>query len=151
MSVQEDLKRVADKTKAQFLARYFKTGIGEYAEGDIFIGVVVPAQRIIAKKYNNLPFSEIGKLVQSLIHEFRLTGLLILTYQFARADEKIKKTIYDFYLAHTKYINNWDLVDLSSHEIVGGWLLSHPKERSILRVLAKSKNFIWCANKRLLQ
>lgn len=142
MSVQADLQKLADKKKAVLLGHYFKTGKGEYGDGDVFIGVVVPAQRSVAKKYRDLPFSEIETLLNNKIHEYRLTALLILTYQFAKADEVGKKSIYDFYLAHTKYINNWDLVDLSSHEIVGGWLLTHPKERTILFTLAKSKD-IW--------
>lgn len=140
--VAKELHKLADKEKAAFLLRFFKTGKGQYGEGDVFWGITVPAQRAVAKKYKDLPLTKTETLIQSSIHECRLTGLLILTRQFASAGEKTKKQIYDFYLSHTKHINNWDLVDLSSHEIVGGWLVSHPEERSILTKLAKSKN-LW--------
>ncbi len=142
MSVQSDLQKLADKKKGEFLGRYFKTGKGEYGEGDIFIGVTVPNIRTIAKKYKDLSPSEIELLLKNKIHEYRLTGLIILTYQFERGDDAKKKLIYDFYLSHTKYINNWDLVDLSSHEIVGTYLLEHPKDRKLLLSLAKSKS-LW--------
>lgn len=142
MSVQADLQKLADKERGELLQRFFKTGKGEYGEGDVFIGLTVPQIRIIAKQYRDLTFAEIETLLKNKIHEFRLTALLILTYQFAKADEGKKKSIYDFYLAHTKYINNWDLVDLSSHEIVGGYLLNKKSERTILFKLAKSKD-LW--------
>jgi 3-methyladenine DNA glycosylase AlkD len=142
MSIIDDLQYVSNKKKAIFLQRFFKTGKGEYAEGDKFLGITVPIQRQIAKKYRDLPLPEIESLLQRSIHEFRLTALLILTYQFSKADETKKKLIYNFYLSHTTYINNWDLVDLSSHEIIGGWLATHPRDRKILIKLAKSDN-LW--------
>jgi 3-methyladenine DNA glycosylase AlkD len=142
MSVQADLQKLSDKERAGHLQRFFKTGKGEYGEGDVFIGLTVPQMREVSKKHRDVSFPEIEKLLKNKIHEYRLTALIILTYQFARADEKKQKQVYDFYLAHTKYINNWDLVDLSSHEIVGGWLASRPKERKILYKLAKSKD-LW--------
>lgn len=142
MSVQSDLQKLANKQRADLLARYFKTGKGEYGEGDVFIGLTVPEIRTIAKNYKNLTLPEVESLLKNKIHEYRLTALIILTYQFERAVEAKKKSIYDFYLSHTKYINNWDLVDLSSHEIVGGWLVEHPENREILYKLARSKN-IW--------
>lgn len=134
MSVQTDLLKAGNKEKAKFLARYFKTGKGEYAEGDEFIGITVPVSRAIAKKYRDLPLAEIEKLLHSNIHEYRLTALIILT------GKKLSKEIVDLYLRNTTYINNWDLVDLSSHEILGTFLLDKP--RTILYKLAKSKN-IW--------
>ena len=133
MSVQADLQKLGNKEKAAFVARYFKTGKGEYGEGDVFLGITVPAQRIVAKKYKDLSISEIEKLLHSQIHEHRLTGLMIL------ARRNPSKEIYDFYLAHTDRINNWDLVD-SSAQIVGEYVLD--KDRSILRTLAKSKS-LW--------
>lgn len=142
MSVQSDLQKLADKEKASFLQRFFKTGKGEYAEGDKFLGITVPKQREVAKKYKELPLSDVETLIHSPLHEYRLTGLLILCGKFAKADELMQKKIVDLYLANTKYINNWDLVDLSSHEIIGGWLFTHPKERSLLLALAKSKH-LW--------
>jgi len=136
------LQKLANPKKAQGLVRFFKTGKGEYGEGDVFIGLTVPQIRAIAKKYRDLPLKDVEELLHNRIHEYRLTALLILTYQFIKAEETKKKLIYDFYLSHTKYINNWDLVDLSSHEIIGGWLVTHPGNRTILVKLAKSKN-LW--------
>lgn len=136
MSVQSDLKSFATPARAKSSAWFFKTGKGQYGEGDKFIGVTVPDQRIVAKKYIDLPFKEIEKLLISPIHEHRLTALFILVGAYKKA----KKEVYDFYLKHTKYINNWDLVDSSASLIVGEWLLN--KERSVLYTLAKSKN-IW--------
>lgn len=134
MSVQTDLQKLADKERAIHSSRYFKTGKGEYGEGDIFIGLTVPQVRTIAKKYRDLSLRDIEKLLHNKIHEYRLTALIILTYK------KLTKEIVDFYLENTKYINNWDLVDLSSHELLGTWLSDMP--RNILYTLAKSKN-IW--------
>jgi 3-methyladenine DNA glycosylase AlkD len=142
MSVQEDLQKLADEKRASFLVRFFKTGKGEYGEGDVFIGLTVPQIRQVARQYKDLPFPKIELLLQNKIHEYRLTALIILTYQFAKSNEVQKKAIYDFYLSHTKYINNWDLVDLSSHKIVGGWLVDHIHDRSILMDLAGSEN-LW--------
>ncbi len=132
MSIQSDLQKVANKKKAMLLARYFKTGKGEYGEGDIFAGITVPQVRIIAKKWKELPLGGVEKLLHSPIHEYRLTALIILTYK------KLAKEIVDLYLCNTKYVNNWDLVDLSSHEILGAYLLDKP--RKILYSLARSKN-----------
>jgi 3-methyladenine DNA glycosylase AlkD len=140
MAVQDDLQKLANKEKATLLARYFKTGQGEYGEGDVFIGLTVPQVRVIAKKYRDLPFRDIEKLLHSKIHEYRLTALLILCAKFENATEEERKKIVTLYLRNTRYINNWDLVDLSSHELVGTFLLHKP--RTILYKLAKSKN-IW--------
>ncbi len=124
------------------VARYFKTGKGEYGQGDVFIGLTVPQVRAIAKKYRDLPLGEIEKLLHNKIHEYRLTALFILMDQFRRADEAVRKTYYDFYLGNTKWINNWDLIDLSARDIIGGYLVNKPKERRILYRLAKSKS-VW--------
>jgi 3-methyladenine DNA glycosylase AlkD len=138
--VTDALSKIADKKKVKLLAGYFKTKKGEYGEGDVFLGVTVPEQRKIAKQFSDLAIAEIQKLLKSKIHEHRLTALIILVSQFRKADEKIRKKIFDFYLKNIKYINNWDLVDLSSHEIVGAYLLNKP--RDVLHRLAESKN-IW--------
>lgn len=132
--IQNDLQKATNPEKAKFLARYFKTGKGEYGEGDVFLGLTVPQVRAIAKKYKDLPLSDVEKLLQSKFHEFRLTALIILT------EKNDNKKIVELYLRNTKHINNWDLVDLSSHEILGAYLLNKP--RNILYRLAKSKN-IW--------
>jgi 3-methyladenine DNA glycosylase AlkD len=137
------LETFANPEKAKFLAGFFKTGKGQYAEGDVLIGITVPQQRSVAKKYSLLGFSDIKKLLKSKIHEHRLTALFILVQQFNKADEKQKKKIVDFYLASTKHVNNWDLVDLSADKILGECLFSSKaKERKILYKLAKSKN-LW--------
>jgi len=131
-----DLQKLADTEKAAFFPKFFKTGPGQYGEGDQFIGVSVPHQRIIAKKYKELPLNEIQKLLYSPIHEHRLTALLILVNQFEKADEKEQKKICDFYLKHKNQVNNWDLVDSSAHKILGPYLKN--KDRSILYTLGHS-------------
>ena len=137
--LQKEVKKLTDNKKAKFLQRFFKTGIGEYGEGDIFAGITVPQSRSLAIKYKDLSFAQISKLLKSKIHEERLIALLILVHNF-HENPLGKGRIYEFYLKNTKHINNWDLVDLSSHEIVGEYLLDKPK--SILLNLAKSKN-LW--------
>lgn len=134
MIIQSDLQKLADKQRAKLLQGYFKTGKGEYGEGDVFIGLTVPQVRAIAKKYKDLPLADVEELLHNKIHEYRLTALIILT------GKKLTKEIVDLYLRNTTYINNWDLVDLSSHAILGTYLLDKP--RKILYTLAKSKN-IW--------
>jgi len=132
MSVESDLKGLANIKQVPDLQRFFKTGTGEYGEGDVFIGVAVPDQRKVAKKYRDLPLGEITKLLKSKVHEHRLTALFILIHQFPQNSKKI----YDTYLKHTKFINNWDLVDSSAHKIVGAYL--RDKDKSVLYRLAKS-------------
>ncbi|HLC56836.1 MAG TPA: DNA alkylation repair protein [Candidatus Nanoarchaeia archaeon] len=135
--ITKDLEKAGDKERAKNLSRFFKTGKGEYGEGDIFIGIIVPKQREIAKKYSTLSLKDIQQLLSSKIHEYRLTALLILVLQFQKSNDK---SIIDFYLKNTKYINNWDLVDLSAHRLLGIYLIN--KDKSILYKLARSKN-IW--------
>jgi 3-methyladenine DNA glycosylase AlkD len=140
---KKELAKHINKEKAAFLPRFFKTGKGEYGEGDEFIGVVVPDQRIVSKKYyDKLSLDELQTLLNSKVHEYRLTALLILVlnYNKSNKNEVKKKEIFDFYLSNTKNINNWDLVDMSSPNIVGDYLLD--KDRTILYKLAKSKN-LW--------
>ncbi len=139
-NIKQEILANADPTRARNLARYFKTGKGQYAQGDKFLGLTVPQSRSIVKKYTNLPLIDIRRLLQSKIHEERLIALLILVHQFEKANNKDRKAIYNFYLKNTKYINNWDLVDLSAHKIVGAYLLD--KDRKILIKLAKSQD-LW--------
>jgi len=134
------LKAEADPKKASFFARFFKTGKGEYAEGDVFLGLTVPQSRLIGKEFEGISLDEIEKLLASKLHEVRLVALLVLVAQFKKGDQKKQKDIFTFYLAHTARVNNWDLVDMSAPQIVGGYLLK--KDRKILYKLAKSKN-IW--------
>ncbi len=130
----------ANPQKAQLLQRFFKTGKGEYGENDIFLGLVVPLQRIIAKQYSNITLNDVLKLLKSKIHEYRLIALFILIEQFKRGDEPLKKGIFQLYIHHTDYINNWDLVDLSAPQIVGQYLFN--KEYTTLYSFSKS-NSIW--------
>ena len=138
--LKEDLRRFASPQKARLLQRFFKTGPGDYGEGDKFLGLKVPESRLVAKKYKDLPLNQIKTLLHSPIHEERLVALLILIEQFKKAKEAEKEKIYRFYLDNTKYINNWDLVDLSAHKIVGPYLEDKPKD--ILKKLARSKS-LW--------
>jgi len=141
-NLKRELQEQENPIQAKVLQRFFKTGKGEYAEGDIFLGIKVPIQRKIAKKYIGLSLKEIQELLNSKIHEHRLVALLILIekYKKAKKNQIEKRRIFEFYLDNTKNINNWDLVDLSAPNIVGNFL---QKEKSfILRELAKSEN-IW--------
>lgn len=135
-AVAAHLREKANKEKALFAQRYFKTGPGEYAHGDIFIGITVPEIRKISRQFRTMKLSEVAELVRSPVHEDRLAGLLILVYQFEKVEPANQKKIYDLYLRSTRYINNWDLVDTSAPHIVGAYLLDRP--RAILRDLAKS-------------
>ncbi len=138
--IRDAILREKDPEKGVFLQRFFKTGKGQYGEGDIFYGLTVPTSRKIAKHFNDLSLEDIELLLTSKVHEERLIALLILVEQFKKSDDKDAKIIYDFYLAHTKYINNWDLVDLSADKIVGEYLKT--RDRAILLKLAKS-DLIW--------
>lgn len=138
--VKNDLLKLTNPQKAQFLQGFFKTGKGGYAEGDKFLGITVPEQRKIAKKYYELSLDEIQKLLEDKLHEVRLTALVILVNKFEGATEKERSEIYNFYLKNTKNINNWDLVDLSAPKIIGAYLLD--KNRNILYKLTESKS-LW--------
>lgn len=142
MSIQTDLRKLANRERAVHSLRFFKTGKGEYGEGDKFLGLTVPQMRIISRQYKNLRLPDIEKLLHSKIHEYRLTALFILIDQCRKADERTKKNYYDFYLANTKWINNWDLIDLSARDIVGKFLIDKPEKRNILYRLAVSKS-LW--------
>jgi 3-methyladenine DNA glycosylase AlkD len=139
-----DLKALASVGKAAELQRFFKTGPGDYAEGDIFIGVVVPQTRKVAARFKELPLTEIAKLTDSDIHEVRLCGLIILTNQFKKSkDLTEKKKLFSFYLKELKAgnINNWDLVDVTAPTL-GEYLLNVEEPMLVLNKLAKSKS-LW--------
>lgn len=138
--LHETIYRLRNKKRAVGSARFFKTGPGQYGEGDIFIGLTVPQCRIIAKNNHTISIPTIIKLLASKIHEERLIALLILVDQYARGSETEREKIFNFYLSQTIHINNWDLVDLSSYKIVGEFL--YTSSRSILKMLAVSKN-LW--------
>jgi 3-methyladenine DNA glycosylase AlkD len=135
-----DLAEISDPEHALKLQSFFKTGKGEYGEGDVFIGVRVPSQRRIAKEYKDIPLSEVIKLLKSDIHEHRLTALFILIHQFNKGNIEAKKKIVDLYLENTAYVNNWDLVDSSAHKILGAWL--DDKSRDLLYKMAESES-LW--------
>jgi len=136
----KEIQKEKDLKQAALLQRFFKTGPGEYGEGDKFLGIKVPVQKLIAKKYLGLNLSGIQKLLNSKTHEHRLIGLLILVDKFKKSDEKTQGDIFNFYIKNTKNINNWDLVDLTSHKIVGAFL--EDKKRDKLYELAQSKD-LW--------
>ncbi|HNY35889.1 MAG TPA: DNA alkylation repair protein [Candidatus Pacearchaeota archaeon] len=138
--ILKELKSKKNAEQAKNLSRFFKTGKGQYGEGDIFWGIKVPAIRETVKKFKEASLKDIQELLNSKVHEHRLTGLLILVEKNKKAENK--KEIYDFYLKNTKNINNWDLVDLTAPHIVGGFILENKKERKILYSLVKSNN-LW--------
>ena len=138
--LRKELKKLSNPQKAKVLQGFFKTGKGEYGEGDIFLGLTVPQSRKIAIKYKEISFDEIKKLLQSKIHEERLIALLILVHRFEKGTDADKNKVYNYYLKNTKYINNWDLVDLSADKIVGHYLLD--KSKNVLFKLARSNN-LW--------
>jgi 3-methyladenine DNA glycosylase AlkD len=134
--VKAEIRSFENSSKAKFLQRFFKTGKGEYAEGDIFLGITVPVSRSLAKKFSGLSIDDSFSLLKSKLHEERLIALFIITHHFEKSPNEKQKDIIDKYLAHTKYINNWDLVDSSAYKILGKYLLDKPKD--ILFKLAKS-------------
>ena len=136
----KELKAKENQQKAKLLSGFFKTGSGQYGEGDFFLGITVPESRVLAVKHSELALPDISKLIKNKYHEARLIALLLLVHKYKNGKETEKKKIYNFYLTHTKYINNWDLVDLSAGYILGTYLLD--KKREILIKLANSKN-LW--------
>ena len=138
--IKKEIKKNTDPRKAELLQRFFKTGPGQYGEGDIFLGLMVPVQRAIVKKYKDLSLKDLKVLLNSGIHEERLIALLILVEQYKKGDEQKKEDIFTFYHLHRKRINNWDLVDLTAHSISGSYLMD--KDKSLLYKLAESEN-IW--------
>lgn len=135
-----DLQKYSDKKKAKIVQRFFKTGPGEYAEGDIFLGITVPMLRTLANRYQSLAFNETLQLLKSRIHEERLLSLLILILKYRKVDLSEKRKIYKAYLNHSKYVNNWDLVDVSAKHIIGDFLKD--KDRTPLYKLARSDS-LW--------
>lgn len=140
-NIQNALLQYSTPERSKSSQRFFKTGAGQYGEGDIFIGVTVPEQRRIAKQYaHDATLEDIQELLQSKEHEFRLVALMIMTYHYPKASDDYKKELYDFYLSHIQWINNWDLVDSSAGYIVGMYL-SHA-DISALERLAQSSS-LW--------
>jgi len=136
VQIEEELKKLADPSRAKVVAGYFKTGKGEYGEGDVFLGVMMGDIRIVSKKYKNLPYSETVKLIRSPLHEIRMCGVLLLVLRYKEDSEKV----FNLYIKERKHINNWDLIDSSADKIVGAYLFD--KDLSLLKKLAYSKS-LW--------
>ena len=139
-AARSKLKSLASPTAARLAARFFKTGPGQYGEGDTFIGINVPTLRTVARRFRALPPDEIEALLNSPIHEERHLALMILVLQVEKCDPIQRKAAFDFYLRNTRFVNNWDLVDCSAPQVVGGFLLEKPKKP--LRRLARS-TILW--------
>jgi len=139
-NIQRKLQELGSREKAKVLQRFFKTGPGEYGEGDVFVGVKVPELRKLAKEYQKITVKEVKQLLKSAIHEERLLALFILVRKYSKGNEAEKKRIYELYLKNTQFINSWDLVDISAHHIIGAFLVDKSKEP--LYSLAKSMN-LW--------
>lgn len=147
--IRSDLRFLSNPEKIPDYQRFFKTGKGEYGEGDLFLGVTVPNTRKVAEKYSDIPLKIAEKLLKSKYHEERLLALLVLVEKFSKATKTNQsvpharvqplhistRSIFNLYLKNTKYINNWDLVDLSAHKIVGAYL--QDKDRKQLYKFAK--------------
>ncbi len=136
----EILRDLGDPTIAEHSQRFFKTGKGQYGEGDLFLGIRVPTLREQAKQFSDMPLKEVRAVLKSAFHEERLCALLILVQKFTKGTEKERAAIYRLYVNNTKYINNWDLVDLSAHQIVGEYLAD--KGRQPLYTFSQS-NSLW--------
>jgi len=135
-----EIKRKSDKKRAVISQSFFKTKEGEYGEGDIFLGLTVPVQRSIALKFVDLSFIEIEKLLKSTFHEYRFIGLIILIERFRNTDNKGRDKIYTFYLRNIRFVNSWDLVDLSAPQIVGRYLQNSGREQ--LYIFCRSES-LW--------
>ena len=138
--VKNELRTYTDPERASLLQGFFKTGPGEYAEGDIFFGLRVPEIRIVAKQFIDISLSETESLLHSPIHEERLCALLLLVAKYRKGNEKAQKEIFSLYCKNTAFINNWDLVDVTCTHIVGAYL--HEKDKSLLEQYAHSTN-LW--------
>lgn len=135
--IRTALREYATETDAIALKRFFKTGPGEYGEGDRFLGVRVPATRLVARKYRGIPLADTLTLLHSEFHEERLLALIVLTHKYQKGSPGEQSEIYRIYLNNTRYINNWDLVDASAEHIVGAYLLN--RSRKPLHALAHSE------------
>lgn len=142
LQIIDELRAYASPEKRETLMYFFKTGKGQYAEGDQFLGVTVPQVRAVARRHRAAPLDVASQLLVSEWHEVRLCALFLLEQRFSKADETQQREIVDLYLAHTSYINNWDLVDLSAWKILGTYLLSRP--RTLLYRLGQSAQ-LWGA------
>ena len=139
-NIKNEMRKLANKKIAEHSQRFFKTGKGQYGEGDIFLGIRAPVLRKIAKKFRRISLAEVSKLLESKFHEERLLSILMLVNLFKSGDEDDQKLIYELYLDKTKFINNWDIVDISAGNIVGAFLFE--KDKAPLYRLVFSEN-LW--------
>lgn len=135
-----ELKQLADPEQAAQLQRFFKTGPGEYGHGDRFLGIRMPQLRKAVKGHLEIPLSDMDALLHTNVHEYRMAALLILTYCYPKADKGQQTRIYKYYLANTRWINNWDLVDVTVTHVVGAHLMN--RSRKVLYQLARSES-LW--------
>ncbi len=140
-SLVTELEGLKSESKKKVLSSFFKTGPGQYGEGDVFLGITVPVLRSVALRYPMLGFDDISKLLGSVVHEHRYVGLALLCTRYTKGDLVVKKECYDFYVAHFSCVNNWDLVDTSAPVVVGEYLFSHPELRGAL--------FEWAGSSRM--
>ena len=138
--IKDELQRLGNPAHAKVLRGFFKTGKGEYGEGDVFRGMKIPVLRKLAKKYQDMTCAEVEKLLTSKFHEDRMLALLLMVGNYSKTDDAGKKQIYTMYLRNTRFINSWDLVDVTAHHIVGHYLMD--KSREPLYRLARSK-ILW--------
>ena len=138
--LKKELEENSDAEQTELCQRFFKTGKGEYGEGDVFLGLTSQQTKDVAKKYYNLSLPKLKELLKSKIHEHRTCALRILVHKYAKADEREKENIFNFYLQNTKNINNWDLVDLSAGNIFGDFLIK--RDKNVLYKLVRSEN-LW--------
>ncbi|OPY78249.1 MAG: DNA alkylation repair enzyme [Syntrophorhabdus sp. PtaU1.Bin153] len=138
--IQKRLQSLGDPKKAEVLRRFFKTGPGEYGNGDIFAGITVPEIRKLSREYETLSLPEISELLRSPLHESRTLALLLLIRAYKKGDVLLREKICDLYLENTRFVNNWDLVDISAEHIVGSHFRDHNREP--LHALAAS-SLLW--------
>lgn len=135
-----ELDGLKSDSKRKVLSTFFKTGPGQYGEGDVFLGITVPVLRGVALRYSGLGLRDVDRLLKSSIHEHRFIGLVLLCSMYQHGDGHVKKEVFDFYVAHFSCVNNWDLVDTSAHVIVGGFLFDDPSLRDVLFEWVKSSH-----------
>jgi len=138
--LKKEINLHSDKNRAKTNAWFFKTGKGEYGEGDVFLGLTMPEQRKISKGFKDLSLTDVTKLISSKYHEERMIALLILVQKYELGNKRIKKQIYNFYIKHRSRVNNWDLIDVTTPNIVGDYLKK--KDKKILYTFARSKS-LW--------
>jgi len=136
----KELKSLSQADRIDQIKKFFKVAPGSYGAHDVFVGIYVPDLRLLAKSYSDLNLAEIQELLSSKYNEYRALALMILIKQFQKVDSKTQKKIFEFYIKNIQYINNWNLVDLSAHHIIGAHL--HQQDHRLLFTLAKSKK-LW--------